>query len=171
MFPLKKSIIDGNLVLQCLTLIPVEWLNESGGCKLTGRTTIAARFTEILCGVLRLRDLISTARLHPGSRPMIVEVSAVPPPKVDLPEGTIVDNASLLLHKDMLSAKELEVIYSMMSVDYLVSIDLTRTFEMMGMYKMEMSMRVLKWEMKKERKKKLHTVEFPIVKNQDRVLR
>ena len=81
MLPLKKTIIDGNPVLQWLMPIPVEWLIERDWWVQTHWEDGDSR--EVYRQLLRspiLRDMVSTARLQPGARAMVVHIDQVPEP-------------------------------------------------------------------------------------------
>ena len=88
MLPLKKSIIDGNAILQWLMPIPVEWLIERDWWVQTHWEDSDSR--EVYRQLLRspvLRDMVSTARMYPGARAMIVHIDQVPPPERQRPGG------------------------------------------------------------------------------------
>ena len=71
-----------------------------------------------------LRDMISTARLHPGGRVKIVEIKGIPP-VTEPPMAIAINNCTVMLHRFLLTARELEIIYNLVSSDYLVSAEVT----------------------------------------------
>ena len=67
-----------------------------------------------------LRDMISTTRVHPGARAMIAKIDQVPPPEEQKPRSANVHTVSLTKHRFLITSQELEVLYDMMSADYLL---------------------------------------------------
>ena len=63
-----------------------------------------------------------------------------------------------------MTARELEIICSLISADYLVSMSVTGSFASTGMIKNELSMQILKWTVKSSNKGKMNTVNQPSVK-------
>ena len=107
--PLKKTIFDGHPYLQRITPLPVEWLVErdwwvqthweDSDCRMIYRNLVA-------CPILR--DMISTARLYPGGRVKIIELKAIPP-VTDPPVDVTIENCAVMLHRYLLTARELEI--------------------------------------------------------------
>ena len=54
-----------------------------------------------------LRDMISTARLYPSARAMIVKLDQVPPPLEGKPSSAHVFTASLTMHRFLITSQEL----------------------------------------------------------------
>ena len=161
LLPLKKSIIDGSPILQWLMPIPVEWLIERDWWTQTHSEDNDSRgvYRQLLCSPI-LRDMISTARLYPGARPMIIKLDMFPPPAEKKPRSANVFTVSVMMHRYLISSQELGVLYSLMSADYLLDLVVKANFDTCGTIKSEMVMRVIKWNMAKEtRKARLHKVE------------
>ena len=162
MLPLKKAIIDGNAVLQWLMPIPVEWLIERDWWVQTHWEDGDSR--EVYRQLLRspiLRDMVSTARMYPGARAMVVHIDQVPEPEGQKPSSANVHTVSLTHHRFLIPAQELEIVYDTMSADYLLDMSVNSCFETTGTIKTEMTMRVILWNVTKEGKKKLHKVATP----------
>ena len=162
MLPLKKAIIDGNPALQWLMPIPVEWLIERDWWVQTHWEDGDSR--EVYRQLLRspiLRDMVSTARMYPGARAMVVHIDQVPEPEGQKPTSADVFTVSLAHHRFLIPTQELEIVYDMMSADYLLDMAVRSCFETTGTIKTEMTMRVILWSMVKEGKKKLHKVSAP----------
>ena len=66
------------------------------------------------------------------------------------------------MHGSLISAKELEKVYSLMSAECMVFLEVTGNFDTCGTIKTEMSMQVIKWTMEKSKKAKLHKVDSPM---------
>ena len=162
MLPLKKTIIDGNPVLQWLMPISVEWLIERDWWVQTHWEDGDSRevYRQLLRSLI-LRDMLSTARLHPGARAMVVHIDQVPEPEGHKPTSAIVDTVSLAHHRFLIPSQELEIVYDVMSADYLLDMSVNSCFETMETIKTEMTMRVILWNVSKEGKKKLHKVDAP----------
>ena len=108
-----------------------------------------------------LSDMISTARMYPGARAMVVHIDQVPEPEEQKPTSANVHTVSLAHHRFLIPAQELEIVYDLMSADYLLDMAVKSCFETTGTIKTEMTMRVILWNMSKEGKKKLHKVSAP----------
>ena len=67
-----------------------------------------------------LRGMISTARMHPGARAMVVNIDQVPPPEEQKPASANVFTVSLTNHRFLITARELEIVYDMTSADYML---------------------------------------------------
>ena len=146
MLPLKKTIIDGNPVLQWLMPIPVEWLIERDWWIQTHWEDGDSR--EVYRQLLRspiLRDMVSTARMFPGARAMVVHIDQVPEPEAQKPSSANVNTVSLAHHRFLAPAQELEIVYDIMSADYLLDMSVKSCFETTGTIKTEMTMRVILW--------------------------
>ena len=91
-----------------------------------------------------LRDMVNTARLYPGGRVKIIELRAIL--LEEPPREASVSTSSVMLHRFLITGKELEILYSLVSTEYLVSLRVTGVFGTTGMVKTELSMQVLKWE-------------------------
>ena len=163
--PLKKTIIDGHPYLQWITPLPVEWLVErdwwvqthweDNDCRMIYRNLVA-------CPILR--DMISTARLYPGGRVKIIELKAIPP-VTDPPVDVTIENCAVMLHRYLLTARELEI-YNLVSSDYLVSAAVTGLYASNNVVKSEITMNVLKWTVTAHKSKKSHkmnTIDHPTV--------
>ena len=111
-----------------------------------------------------LRDMVSTARLYPGARAMVVNIDQVPQPEEQKPGSANVYSVSLTNHRFLITAQELEIVYDMMSADYVLEKAVNACFDTTGTIKTEMTMRVIMWHMAKEGKRaKLHKVAAPTV--------
>ena len=165
--PLKKTIIDGCPFLQWITPLPVEWLVErdwwiqthweDNDCRMVYRNLVA-------CPILR--DMLSTARLYPGGRVKIIELKAVPAVKEEPPMAVTIDNCAVMLTRYLLTARELEIIYDLVSSDYLVSAYVTGSYVSNNTVKNEVNMQVLKWTVSSHKSKKtykLNTIDKPSV--------
>ena len=86
----------------------------------------------------------------------------MPPP--ELPREATIYTSSVMPHRFLITAKELEVIYSLVSADYLVSLQ-TGAFGTTGMVKTELSMQILQWNVRKPNKAKMNTVDQPVAKS------
>ena len=162
MLPLKKTIIDGNPVLQWLMPIPVEWLIERDWWIQTHWEDGDSR--EVYRQLLRspiMRDMVSTTRLHPGARAMVVHIDQIPEPEGHKPTSADVYTVSLAHHRFLIPSQELEIVYDVMSADYLLDMTVNACFGTMEMVKTEMTMRVILWNVSKDGKKKLHKVDKP----------
>ena len=163
--PLKKATIDGTPILQWLMPILVEWLVERDWWVQTHWEDSDSR--EVYRQLLRspiLRDMISIARMYRGARAMIVRLDQVPPPEEQKPTSANVFTVSLTMHRFLITSQELEVLYDMMSADYLLNIAIRACFDTSGTIKTEMTMRAIMWNMAKETKRaKLHKVDAPAV--------
>ena len=84
---------------------------------------------------------------------MVVKIDQVPPPSGEKPTSANVFTASLTMHRFLITSQELEVLYDMMSADYLLDIVVKANFDTRGTIKSEMVMRVIKWNMSKDSKK------------------
>ena len=108
--------------------------------------------------------MVATARMYPGARAMVVKIDQVPPPEEQKPGSANVFNVSLTKHRFLITAQELEIVYDMMSADYMLDMAVKACFDTTGTIKTEMTMRVIMWNMAKETKKaKLHKVDAPTV--------
>ena len=156
MLPLKKTIIDGNPVLQWLMPIPVEWLIERDWWVQTHWEDGDSR--EVYRQLLRsLRDMVSTARMYPGARAMVVHIDQLPPPEEQKPRSANVHTVSLTNHRFLITAQELKIVYDMMSADYMLDMAVRACFD-------TMTLRVTTGNMTKEgRRAKLHKVAEPTV--------
>ena len=106
-----------------------------------------------------LRDMVSTARLYPGARAMVVNIDQVPAPEEQKPGSANVYTVSLTNHRFLITAQELEIVYDMMSADYMLDMAVRACFDTTGTIKTEMTVRVIMWHMAKEGKRaKLHKV-------------
>ena len=165
--PLKKTIIDGNPFLQWITPLPVEWLVErdwwiqthweDNDCRTVYRNLVA-------CPILR--DMVSTARLYPGGRIKIIELKAIPPVEEKPPMAVTIDNCAVMLNRYLLTARELEIIFDLVSSDYLVSAYVTGSYVSNNTVKNEVTMQVLKWTVSTSKSKKtykLNTIDKPSV--------
>ena len=167
--PLKKTIIDGCPFLQWITPLPVEWLVErdwwiqthweDNDCRMVYRNLVA-------CPILR--DMLSTARLYPGGRIKIIELKAIPPPREEPPKAVTIDNCAVMLMRYLLTARELELIYDLVSSDYLVSAYVYGSYASNNVVKNEVNMQVLKWTVTSHKSKskkayKLNTIDKPSV--------
>ena len=95
---------------------------------------------------------------------MIVNLDQVPPPSEKKPGGANVFTVSMMMH-GLITSQELEILYDMMSADYLLDVAVKANFDTCGTIKTEMVTRVIKWNMAKESKgSKLHKVDAPSVK-------
>ena len=142
LLPLKKTIIDGNPVLQWLMPIPVEWLIERDWWVQTHWEDGDSR--EVYRQLLRspiLRDMVSTARLQPGARAMVVHIDQVPEPEAHKPTSADIFTMSLAHHRFLIPSQELEIVYDTMSADYMLDMSVNACFETMEMIKTEMTMR------------------------------
>ena len=77
---------------------------------------------------------------------------------------------SLTNHRFLITSQELEVVYDMMSADYLLDMAVRAFFDTTGTVKTEMTMRVIVWNMAKESKRAPHCpgnedCEFPSWRN------
>ena len=108
-----------------------------------------------------MRDMVSTARLHPGARAMVVHIDQIPEPEGHKPTSADVYTVSLAHHRFLIPSQELEIVYDVMSADYLLDMAVNACFETMEMVKTEMTMRVILWNVSKDGKKKLHKVDTP----------
>ena len=71
-----------------------------------------------------------------------------------------------MLHRFLLTARELEIIYNVASSDYLVSMAVTGSFATNGVVENEISMQILKWTVtthKSNKSYKLNTIDQPTV--------
>ena len=112
-----------------------------------------------------LRDMISTARLHPGGRVKIIELKALPP-VTEPPMAVTVHTCTVMLHRFLITARELEIIYNLVSSDYLVSMEVTGSFATNGVVKNEITMQILKWTVtphKSKKSYKMNTIDKPTV--------
>ena len=162
MLPLKKAIIDGNPVLQLLMPIPAEWMIERDWWIQTHWEDGDSRevYRQLVKSPI-LSDMISTARMYPGARAMVVHIDQAPEPEAQKPTSADVYTVSLAHHRFLITAQELEIVYDLMSADYLLDMAVKSCFETTGTIKTEMTMRVILWNMTKEGKKKLHKVSAP----------
>ena len=145
LLPPKKTIIDGNPFLQWITPVPVEWLVERDWWIQTHWEDNDCRNVyRRLVSCPKLSDMISTARLYP-----VLQVTE--PPK----EATM-HTSTVMLHRFLLTARELEIIYSLVSADYLVSMHTTGSFATTGVIKSKLSIQILKWTVKKSDKGKMN---------------
>ena len=164
--PLKKTIMDGHPYLQWITPLPVEWLVErdwwiqthwdDNDCRMIYRNLVA-------CPILR--DMISTARLYPGGRVKLIELKAIPPVR-DPPMDVTIENCAVMLHRYLLTARELEIIYIIVSSDYLISAEATGSYTSNNVVKNEVTMQVLKWTVTSHKSKKpykMNTIDHPTV--------
>ena len=71
-----------------------------------------------------LRDMINTARLYPGGQVKIIEAKAIPP-VTEPPKEVTIYTVTVMLHRFLITARELEIINSLVSGDYLVSMTVT----------------------------------------------
>ena len=109
------------LVLQWLMPIPVEWLIERDWWIQTHWEDGDSR--EVYRQLLRspiLRDMVSTTRLQPGARAMVVHIDQVPEPEVHKPKSANVHTVALAHHRFLIPSQELEIVYDVMSADYLL---------------------------------------------------
>ena len=112
-----------------------------------------------------LRDMISTARLYPGGRVKIIELKAIPP-VTDPPMDVTIENCAVMLHRYLLTARELEIIYNLVSSDYLVSAAVTGLYASNNVVKSEITMNVVNWPVTAHKSKKSHkmnTIDHPTV--------
>ena len=71
-----------------------------------------------------------------------------------------------MLHRYLLTARELEIIYNLVSSDYLVSAAVTGLYASNNVVKSEITMNVLKWTVTAHKSKKSHkmnTLDHPTV--------
>ena len=87
--------------------------------------------------------MFSTARLYPGGRVKIIELKAIPP-VTEPPKEVTVHTSTVMLHRFLLTARELEIIYNLVSSDHLVSMAVTGSFATNGVVKNEISTHILK---------------------------
>ena len=121
-------------------------------------------FEEVYLRGFHTLNLCPNTRMHPGARAMVVKIDQVPLPEEQKPQSVNVFTASLTKHRFLITSQELEVVYDMMSADYLLDMAVKACFDTTGTIKTEMTMRVIVWSMAKESKKaKLHKVDAPTV--------
>ena len=92
---------------------------------------------------------------------MVVHIDQVPEPEVHKPTSANVYTVSLVHHRLLIPSQELEIVFDIMSADYMLDMSVNACFETMEMIKTEMTMRVILWNVSKEGKKKLHKVDAP----------
>ena len=131
--------------------IQTHW--EDNDCRSVYRRLVA-------CPILR--DMINTARLYPGGRVKIIEIQAIPQVE-EPPKKVTLSTSTVMLHRFLITARELEIIYSLVSSDYLVSMTVTGSFVNAGMIKNELSVQILKWTVKTHKQGKLSIINKPTV--------
>ena len=95
----------------------------------------------------------------------LIEVKAIPPPQ-DPPMEVTIENCAVMLHIYLLTARELEIIYNLVSSDYLVSAEVTGSYVSNNVVKNEITMHILKWTVTSHKSKKaykMNTIDHPTV--------
>ena len=164
LLPLKKTIIVATLSYNGSHQYRQSgWSRGIRGFRRTGREDNDCRQVYrriVACPILR--DMINEARLYPGGRVKIIEAKAVPP-VTEPPKEVTIHTSTVMLHRFLITARELEIIYSLVSGDYLVSMTVTGSYANTGVIKNELSMRILKWTVKAHKQGKLNIIHKPTV--------
>ena len=95
----------------------------------------------------------------------IIELKAIPP-AIDPPKDVTIENCAVMLHRYLLTAREMEIIYNLVSSDYLVSATVTGLYASNNVVKSEITMNVLKWTVtahKSRKSHKMNTIDHPTV--------
>ena len=101
----------------------------------------------------------------------IIEIKAIPP-VTEPPMAITINNCTVMLHRFLLTARELEIIYNLVSSDYLVSAEVTGSFASNNVVKNEITMQILKWTVTAHTLKKsykMNTIDQPTVQAHEAV--